>query len=219
MMSLRPLQLPRSARILEVGCGSGHLLLDLAYLGFQNLTGVDPYIERDLVYKEGPVVRKRELTQMTGVYDLIMLHHSFEHMENPDRVALALGGLLAPEGRIVLRIPVASSYAWKQYGIHWFNLDAPRHFYLHTPKSIALLAKPAGLEITEVTPEADAFPFLASEAYARDIPMNDPRFPRLISIQNWLPSHKRKELRTKAAEVNRSGQADMVCFYLNRAPS
>jgi len=149
MESVRRSGVSKEARILDVGCGSGRFLLDLAYLGFANLTGADPFNERDLVYENGVRVLKRQLSEIEGTFDLIMLHYSYEHMDKPEAVLREIHRLLGPGGQAILRIPVASSYAWRRYGVNWVNFDPPRHFYLHTFKSIDLLTRRVGLEVEE----------------------------------------------------------------------
>jgi SAM-dependent methyltransferase len=52
------------------------------------------------------------------------------------RLQEAAASLLACKGIIVVRIPAVSSYAWERYGVAWMQLDAPRHFFLHSPKSM-----------------------------------------------------------------------------------
>jgi SAM-dependent methyltransferase len=94
MLSIRRTGLPKNAAILEVGCGSGRLLLDLAWLGFTNLTGVDPFIAGDIHYPNGPKILKQRVEAMTGVFDLVMLHHSFEHTDQPLAVMQAVSRLL-----------------------------------------------------------------------------------------------------------------------------
>ena len=219
MMSVKRLGPALEARILDVGCGSGRLLLDLQYLGFQCLAGVDPFLKKELAYPGGLTVHKRQLDQLTGQYDLIMLHHSFEHMDNPSSVMRALVGLLSPKGTVILRIPVASSYGWRHFGVDWINLDAPRHLFLHTQTSIKLLAETAGLVIKQIVHEGDDGVFWASEAYAQDIPMSDPRFP-FNSLPKRLAGWRRLcDFRSRAEELNRKGQAVQVCFYLGRPNS
>jgi len=217
MMAVARLGVSPQARILDVGCGSGHLLLDLKHLGYPHVTGVDPFIERDLVYEGGPTVYKRQLAEMEGPFDLIMFHHSFEHMDKPGEVFRQVARLLAPAGRVILRLPVASSAAWRRYGVHWVHLDAPRHFFLHTRQSIERLARAAGLGLTGVVQEADEGTFWASEAYARDIPLYDPRFPTAGLWRKLRTWRQTRRYRAEAAEINRRGEADLVCFYLARA--
>jgi 2-polyprenyl-3-methyl-5-hydroxy-6-metoxy-1,4-benzoquinol methylase len=71
------------SKILDVGCGYGKLLLRMKRDGFLNLTGVDPYIEEDIHYRNGVKVFKKQIFELTEQYDLIMSHHSLEHMAQP----------------------------------------------------------------------------------------------------------------------------------------
>ncbi|NQE33876.1 class I SAM-dependent methyltransferase [Microcoleus asticus] len=48
------------SKILDVGCGTGDLLLRLAEEGFFNLTGLDPLIEGDILYKNGVQILKKK---------------------------------------------------------------------------------------------------------------------------------------------------------------
>ena len=146
---MQRLPLGLDARILDVGCGSGHLLLRLHKDGFRSLVGLDPYIAQTLVYP-GLTVHKQRIEDLTGDFDLIMLHHSFEHMDRPQEVLASLVHQLAPDGRLLIRIPLAGSYAWRKYGASWANLDAPRHLFLHTPSSLAHLAAGAGLAVESI---------------------------------------------------------------------
>jgi hypothetical protein len=135
-------------------------------------------------------------------------------MDRPAETMRELARLLAAKGRMVLRIPVAASDGWRRYGINWVHLDAPRHFFLHTQKSIELLARQAGLEVAGVVHEADEGTFWASEAYVRDIPMSDPRFPVSSVLKRLLSWRQTRRYRAQAAEINRRGEADLVCFEI-----
>lgn len=144
---MQGLPLGLDARILDVGCGAGHLLLRLQRDGFRSLQGIDLFIADHLTYPGGLKVRKQGIEDLAGEFDLIMLNHSFEHMDRPQEVLSNLARHLATDGRLLIRIPIAGCYAWRKYGVAWANLDAPRHLFLHTPYSLALLAATAGLEI------------------------------------------------------------------------
>jgi len=50
-------------------------------------------------------------------------------MPNPRNVFEKISGLLSDEGTLLIRIPVMDCFAWKEYGVNWFQLDAPRHFF------------------------------------------------------------------------------------------
>jgi SAM-dependent methyltransferase len=216
MMAVRHLGNSPKSRILDVGCGAGHLLLDLKHLGFQNLSGADAFIEHDLNYVGGPVIYKKHLDEMSGVYDLIMLHHSFEHMDAPLQNLRSITRLLATDGTVIIRIPIASSDGWRRFGVNWVQLDAPRHFFLHTYRSIEFLCNQAGLFVSEVIQESDDGTFWASEAYERNIPMNDRRFPNRTVLKRLLGWRQTQRYRALAREINQRREADLVCFYLRK---
>jgi SAM-dependent methyltransferase len=217
MRAVRQLGPPLEARILDVGCGSGKLLLDLQFLGFQRLTGADPFLAADLAYENGPKVLKRELSQMEGEYDLIMLHHCFEHMDRPAEIMRQLARLLSKQGTVLMRIPVADSYGWRHYGVHWIHLDAPRHLYLHTTASIELLARLAGLRIAEAIQDGYHGTFWGSEAYAQDIPIMDPRFPLSTPLKKILGWRMVRRYQARAEELNLRQEADWRCFHLRKS--
>lgn len=217
MEAVRRTKVAKTARILDVGCGSGHLIKDLSDLGFRNVEGVDPYLETDVTWPNGPTVHKKQLAEMPDEYDLIMLHHSFEHMDAPQQVMHDLARRLRPGGRVLLRIPVAGSFAWKHYGVNWVNLDAPRHFFLHTEHSVRILATSVGLEIETVLYEGTEYQFWYSEQYARDIPMHDPRFRSATSLKLLAARMLNPAYRRKSEELNRTKQGDQGCFTLVRS--
>jgi len=206
-LGLRP-----DSRIADVGCGSGDLLLKLQRDGFGHLRGLDPFIEADIDYANGVVARKRALADDDQCYDLIMLHHSFEHMTAPRAVMAQIAGHLAPGGHALIRLPIAGGYAWRTYREHWFALDPPRHLFLPTVRAMHLLAACAGLEIRRVFFDSDIDQFTASEAYANDIPLVE---------QGRQPQRSATELsrlRRLAAELNQRGDGDSGGFVLRRTP-
>jgi SAM-dependent methyltransferase len=216
MLAIRRVGPATNAAILDVGCGSGRLLLDLAWLGYKNLTGVDPFVAKDIVHPSGPKVFKKHIEAMQGEFDLVMLHHSFEHMDQPQAVMQAVTRLLKPGGHAIVRIPVASSFAWREYGVNWVNMDPPRHFFLHTFASIRLLADQAGLELQETRHEGNPELFWASEQYAKDIPMSDPRSKKSSLIGKIFMFLRMWRDKARSRELNQSGQGDLVCFRFRK---
>lgn len=99
-------------KILDVGTGNGTLLTSLRKIGFTNFTGIDPFINNDLDYGDFKVY-KRDLMQEKNKYDLIMMHHSLEHMTNPKETIEKAHSLLTDKGRLLLRIPIMGNYGWK----------------------------------------------------------------------------------------------------------
>jgi SAM-dependent methyltransferase len=200
--------------ILDVGCGAGSFLHGLHRLGFTNLTGIDPYIAQDSAPLPGLRIRKLEAKQLTGSYDLIVMNHSFEHMAAQLDVLEALRRCLNAEGRLVLRIPICSSYAWDTYGTNWVQLDAPRHFFLHSLASLELLSEKAGLSIESVSFDSSEFQFWGSEQYQQDIPLFDERSWSSGPAKSIFTAEQIEAFRLQSEQLNAEGRGDQACFVL-----
>ena len=213
------LDLNLNSNILDFGCGSGDLLLKLNYLGFKNLLGIDAFVDDEIAYENGLRVLKTELSNVDGKFDLIMLHHSFEHLPDPREFLATIHRKLLRRRHCIIRVPVVAK-AWRIYGRNWAQLDAPRHFHLFTENGFRQLAEASGFEVVKVIYDSFAhFQFWASELYSRDIP--------LIS-ENERDEKLRKELfdsdqlqawELEAAELNRRNDGDQACYFLKAVDS
>lgn len=202
------------SKILDVGCGNGRLLLRLKEWGFNNLTGVDLYVKDKIASDCGVKIIKGDISTLDGKYDIIMLHHSFEHMPEPLKTLNEIHRLLSPNGYALIRIPTASSYAWRHYGINWLGLDAPRHFFLHSLKSMEILAAQAGFRIKEIVFNSTRNQFWGSEQYLQGIPFND---PSSYACNRRTSIFTRKQLRSfgkQANKLNSQRQGDQISAYL-----
>ena len=216
LKSLSHLKLDHGARILDVGCGAGMLLNAMGNLGFSSLVGIDPFLSGDIKYDNGVRLFKKNIHQVDGEFDLIMFHHSFEHLADPGPTLKAVHELLAPGGDCVIRIPTISSYAWKHYGVNWVQLDAPRHFYLHSLESMRILAEEAGLKVSEVIYDSTAFQFWASEQYALDIPLYDDRSYAVSPKRSYFTREQIATFEKRASELNTTNLGDQAAFYLRK---
>jgi len=217
MEAIRDAAIPRDATVLDVGCGAGYLIRDMYDLGYRHVTGIDPFLAADVQHANGVTVRRCTVAETDGTFDVVMLHHAFEHMPAPADTLRDLAHLLAPGGRLLIRIPVAGSYAWRRFGVNWVNLDAPRHLYLHTVESMQLLAAGAQLSVSRLTFDGNPSQFIASEQYARDIPLADRRSVYSGSWRRWIGWWQARRLRARVAELNAAGQGDWACFELRSA--
>ena len=201
------------ARVLDVGCGAGRLLVRMRHGGLRTTIGLDAFIDAEIRHANGVVVHRGDIDTFAashaGSFDLVMLHHSLEHMPGQQQVMHDVRRLLAAGGHAVIRIPVADSEAFQRYREHWMSLDAPRHLYLHTRRSLARLAADGGMEVQDVVCDSTPAQFIGSELYQRDIPANAPREQRMV--------FDKAQLRRFAAEterVNRDGVGDCAAFFL-----
>jgi SAM-dependent methyltransferase len=194
--------------ILDVGTGSGRKLISLARSGFRNLTGIDPYIEKDVIYDNGVKIFRKSISDAEGKYDYITLHHSFEHMPDPQNVVKHIDRLLNDGGTAVIRIPVADCHAWHLYREFWVGLDAPRHFFIHTRKSIEVLLKQTSLRIDEVVFDSGPLQFMRSEKYKMGLTMSAP--------DDMFTSDQIAKYTEEAEKLNREGRGDMACFFIKK---
>lgn len=206
----------RNARILDVGCGGGEVLAELRSVGYTQLSGIDPYLPATVKAGEGLNVRKLSVEQLSDErYDVIMMHHVFEHMPNPIETMQSLAELLAEDGVLIVRIPVAHSWASLHYGPFWVQHDAPRHLFLHTEDSMRRIAKLAKLRISKVVYDSDEAQIYGSELYKRDI--------SLLSVPRGVYGNPLRRLlsptfiryRAITRRLNRRGLGDQAAFYLN----
>jgi SAM-dependent methyltransferase len=197
-----------NSKILDVGTGSGRKILSLQRSGFKNLTGIDPFIAEDVHYENGITVLKKDISEIDDKYDFIMLHHSFEHMHNPGQVAKHISRLLNYDGCALIRIPVSNSYAWRKYRENWVALDAPRHFFLHSPQSIGIIFNETDLKIDDIVYDSGAFQFTGSEKYLRNL--------AFTTSDNIFTKKELRRFAKEAKKLNMSGQGDTACFYLKR---
>jgi 2-polyprenyl-3-methyl-5-hydroxy-6-metoxy-1,4-benzoquinol methylase len=199
--------------VLDVGCGMGHLLRQMAKAGFQNLTGIDPYLAQQEIVANGVRLQKKSIAQMSGQYDRIVMHHSFEHMPDPLEVLQHAYKLLKPGGYAIVDIPLIG-YAWRKYGVNWVALDAPRHLYLHTVSSMKILAQKAEFQVTDIVYNSHAYQFWGSEQIARGIPIRSDRSHADNPKESIFSQEDMKSFHRQAQELNRQKDGDSASFYL-----
>lgn len=194
-------------KILDIGCGSGALLNRMSCMGFRSLTGIDPYLKSDIHSLNGVNILKKSIYEIQGKYDFIMMHHSFEHMPEPHDVFFHLNRLLSEGGTLLIRIPLIDGYAWRKYGMKWFQIDAPRHFFLHTINSMTMLAETIGFKIDKVIYDSQASQILSSEKYLRNIP--------LLDVCDFT-SEQIQVATKKSIELNSIMDGDQACLFLKK---
>jgi SAM-dependent methyltransferase len=198
----------KKCSILDIGCGVGNLLLEMRNWGYLNLTGIDPFIENDISYPSGINIFKQTINEHNNKHDFIMLNHSFEHMPEPNAALKDIYKILKDDGLLLIRIPVSDSYAFRKYQNNWYQLDAPRHFFLHTTNSISYLAKNNGFIVNDIIYDSHEGQILASEKYIRDIKLQD---------QIEFSPQYIKKCRKFTKLLNEIKDGDQCCFVLSKS--
>ena len=212
---LRKTGIGSQSKILDVGCGTGVLINDLHDMGYKQVLGVDPYINKDIRYSNEVQILKKYLTEVRGHFDLVMFHHSFEHLPNPIETLQSLSSILTIDGKCIIRIPTVSSYAWEHYGVNWVALDAPRHIFVHLLKSMSLLFSIVGLKLDEVIYDSTFYQFWASEQFKRDIPLNAEISFSVNPRKSIFSKQSIKGFKRRAEQLNREKRGDWIALIIS----
>jgi len=202
-------------RILDVGCGDGLKFLYPIYeSGFKNILGCDPFIEKEIVYDNGLSIQKKEMKNVGGEWDIISMNHSFEHIYNPKATLKSAFEMLMPDGVCIIRIPIVSSYAWKHFGTDWFQLDAPRHYFLHSIESMNLLAQQTNFVIENVKFDSTHHQFTLSERYKQGKTLEERTYK--TTAGRFVHIFEKLNNSIKARKLNRNKEGDQAIFYLRK---
>ncbi len=205
------------AAVLDVGCGSGHRLRTLQRWGFGNLSGSDPFLPQGSTIGPGIRFLTQRPQELPGRYDLVMFHHSFEHLPDAPEVLPAVRRRLSPRGHVLLRLPLAGTFAWREYATSWVQLDAPRHTFVFSRGAIEQLAAQAGLRIRAVVYDSDSFQFWGSEQYARGIGLTHPSSYAVNPAASPFSQDDIRDYERRARRLNAIGDGDQAAFLLARA--
>ena len=219
--SIRYTKVSIDSNILDVGCGAGHLLHSMQEAGFTNLLGIDPFNKENIQYDNGLNIEQKSIHDLPkenekGDWDLIMFNHSFEHVLDQKEVLAKTYQLLKPGGVCMIRIPTVTSWAWRSYGVDWVQLDAPRHLFLHSLKSMHMLAKQADFKLEEVIYDSFAFQSWGSIQYQQDIALHDENSYAVSPEKSPFSTSDIQEFDSLSKELNKSKSGDQAAFYLRK---
>ena len=138
-------------RLLDVGCGSGAFLAQMAELGWRP-QGIDPdpaavvgAREAGLDVSQGTLADV-DTEEHGGEFDAITLSHVIEHLHDPAADLRRIERLLRPGGLLWIATPNLEALGLRRFGRDWLGLDPPRHLVLFTRASLDRLLRDTGLE-------------------------------------------------------------------------
>jgi SAM-dependent methyltransferase len=113
-------KLPANAKILEIGCGTGHNLPMLAGFGTVDAIEIDPAARAIASERLGRPVSASPLPMLPdvprGAYDLIAVLDVVEHIEDDVAALKAMADCLAPGGKILVTVP-AHQWLWSAHDV------------------------------------------------------------------------------------------------------
>lgn len=201
-MALHGLLKSKKDAILDVGCGNGMLVNELDKLGYNNALGIDPYLLKETNFPNGSSTLKKDIEEISGCFDIIMLHHCFEHLPNPKNTAKIISSKLKKGGKCLIRIPNINSVEFDRYGENWWGIHAPRHFYLLTNKGLEIIFREFGMILEKWWCDSLPDHYWYSYEYMLGISDSDPNSVRVL-----------KEKNTTWSEIERSHIEHNVEWY------
>jgi SAM-dependent methyltransferase len=140
----RKIRLPDGARILEVGCGTGHNLEMLQRFGHADGIEIDPAARGMAEQRLGRPIGTAPLPELTGVddgaYDLVALLDVLEHVEEDEAALASIARKLKPGGRILITVP-AHPWMWSAHD------EVNHHKRRYTRKTLRRAIEAAGLRV------------------------------------------------------------------------
>ena len=140
----RRIHLPDKARILEIGCGTGHNLPMLRQFGEVDAIEVDAEA-RDMASRRlGKPVMGSPLPALEGVedgaYDLVAILDVLEHIEEDEAALAGIASKLKPGGRILITVP-AHPWMWSAHDV------VNHHKRRYTRRTLKAVIAAAGLRL------------------------------------------------------------------------
>jgi len=144
----RKVRLPQEARILEIGCGTGHNLAMLANFGSVDAIEIDETSAAIAVARLNKPVSDARLPELNGIpkgaFDMVALLDVLEHIEDDQAALIAIAERLKPGGTILLTVP---QHPWM-----WSGHDvANHHFRRYTKATLRQVVSKAGLKFDLLT--------------------------------------------------------------------
>jgi 2-polyprenyl-3-methyl-5-hydroxy-6-metoxy-1,4-benzoquinol methylase len=158
--------------LLDIGCGSGQAMRNLAELGWR-VHGVD-FDPRavQIARKKGLNVRLGNLTAQdypSDYFDAITMSHVIEHVHDPLSLLDECRRILKPGAHLVIVTPNSGSWGHHRFKANWMHLDPPRHLHVFNGQNLRKLVEGAGFQlVSSCTTIRDANGlFLGSRSIAR----------------------------------------------------
>lgn len=180
----------RNQKVLDVGCGAGHLG-DLLKTKNCRLMGIDLHadeLDRSKLNYENilslDIETAESLEYPNGYFDVIVYADLLEHLKEPQLLLRKLDKYLHPQGKIIVSIPNIAYWRSRanlllgrfDYQEHGGLLDET-HLRFFTLKTAKLLLEKGGYEIAEID-----YTGIASMIHL---------FPRLLAFQFIVVGQKR----------------------------
>ena len=145
---------PQGGRLLEVGSSLGYLL-DVFKKDGWDVMGVEPFYQACRHSREelGLDV-KNAILETAGLpeasFDVVLLNHVIEHIDDPMRTLREVNRILKPEGHFVIETPRYDTLMFKLLGRRERSLGCAGHIYFFTTQTLKNLYEAAGFKTVQL---------------------------------------------------------------------
>lgn len=154
--AIPPLQ---AARMLEIGCGSGKFLQEMAAQGWQ-VTGLEPSESAGMAARQlGFPVHVDSLENVANVggpYELIAGWMVLEHLHDPVSALRKLHAAASANAWLAVSVPDAGSWEFRFFTDAWYALQVPTHLLHFTPRTLERVLGAGGWRMERVVWQRDA---------------------------------------------------------------
>jgi 2-polyprenyl-3-methyl-5-hydroxy-6-metoxy-1,4-benzoquinol methylase len=157
----------RYGRLLDIGCASGEFLAAAESVGW-DVYGIEPHLQAANIANSrlkpanaprvvsGPL----ELAHYADhSFDVITLWHVIEHLPAPIATLREVERILKPGGICIIQTPHWGSLESSLFRSYWAGLDAPRHYWIFSRRTLTAAAAQAGLRVT-ASLQATGYPLM-----------------------------------------------------------
>ena len=132
--------------LLDIGCGTGWSTAVWQKNGF-NVTSLEPSLSRSKIARElhhlNVSNEHLENFKTQELFDVVILRHLLEHIENPTAMLEKIKTFLKPNGLLVIIIPNIDCLGRHLYRENW-EWVLPWHLHFYTPKTLTRLLEKLG---------------------------------------------------------------------------
>ena len=118
--------------ILEIGCGPGFMLKEFENLKW-DIYGTERNKEQINIAKKNTkhlkVVNDIDDFKKNEKFDLIILFHVLEHVDDPIMMIEKIKKILKRNGILIISVPNLGSWQSLVFKNNWYHLDVPRHLF------------------------------------------------------------------------------------------
>jgi SAM-dependent methyltransferase len=153
----------KPGKILDIGCGPGWLLsaVDPAWEKY----GIEPSRTAGAIaaaHAHIEIGNFEDAVSDNKAFDLIVMYHVIEHMQNPVDALKSVHSMLYPKGHLILGTPDFDSGAARRYEANYRLLHDPTHISLFSNDSMHRLLRDIGFKIEKVE-----YPFFDTSYFTR----------------------------------------------------